>query len=419
MPISTAAARGITDEFNRRRGPKTGLVVGAKWGDSVLESALESLMPDDRLTVVTPSVDDVRIGLDKEGSWAAGNVDVHHKLADAGQVDHVMLAEPVTVDAEAFVDDVESLKEKVNAGGTLTFAATLTAPAREEIAELVADYGIGSDLILRSMPPLRIHKLRFTSTGVRQAFGSEVPTEDKEDAAEILPAWRASSVPLTPGMHIDSNGVIAAGLFAGAAWGLKKLRPQSKAWMAPAALALPVAAFFRDPQRPADMSGGDLEVDTLLAASDGAVTGIEPVVDERFGAATGTAGSEWLRISVFLSVLDVHINRAPATGEVVDIFTESGGFVNAMKPESEHNAACYTVIDTARGRIAVAQRTGMIARRIVNRAKIGATVAKGERYGLIRFGSRTDVYLPQGEVEPLVEPGDKVKGGETALARWI
>ncbi|WP_025273551.1 phosphatidylserine decarboxylase [Haloglycomyces albus] len=406
MPISTAAARGITDEFNRRRGPKTGLVIGAAWNDNVLKSALESLMPDDKLTVVTDAVDEVRRGLDEEGSWTSGNVDVLADVQEAAAVDHIMLATPVTVEAEEFINDIETLKQKVEAGGTLTFAATLTAPAREEIAELVADHGIGSDLIARSFPPLRIHKLRFDSA------------QSKNDTDDIAPAWRASSVPVSPGMHVDSNGVIAAGLCLGAALITKRLRPKSKAWMVPAALSLPVGAFFRDPERAADVAGMDPDPDSVLAASDGTVTAIETVVDERFGAATGNAGSDWLRISVFLSILDVHINRAPVSGNVVDIFTETGGFVNAMKPESEHNAACYTVFDTGRGRVAVAQRTGMIARRIVNRSKIGATVAKGERYGLIRFGSRTDIYLPQGEAQALVEPGDTVRGGESVLARW-
>ncbi|WP_051393495.1 phosphatidylserine decarboxylase [Glycomyces arizonensis] len=415
MPISKAAARGITDEFSRRRGPKSGLVVDAAWGNPVLTAALEALMPSDRLTVVADrsSTSDLRAALDAEGSWTAGNVTVVDDLADAEAAEQVMLAAPVTVEAEAFIADIATLRAKVVPGGVLSFAATLTAPAREEIAELVAEYGIGTDLVVRSFPPLRIHKLRIGSADAHAAAPRGVaPAED------LAPAWRASSVPLTPGMHLDSNGMIIGGALLGAAWATKRIRPSSKAWLVPAAAALPVAAFFRDPQREADLRGEDDEPEAVLAASDGRVMGVETVVDERFGAATGTAGAEWLRISVHLSLLDVHINRAPAAGEVVDVFLEKGGYAKVSAPEAEHNAACYTVLATARGRVVVAQRTGAVLRRIVNRTKVGAALAKGERYGLIRFGSRTDVYLPAGLADAVCAPGEPIRAGETVIARW-
>lgn len=416
MPISKAAARGITDEFARRRGPKSGLVVGAAWGNPVLTAALEALMPADKLTVVADpvSIEDLRASLAAEGSWTDGNVTAVASLAEADPAEEVMLASPVTVEAEAFIDDIALLREKVEPGGVLSFAATLTAPAREEIAELVAEYGIGTDLIVRSLPPVRIHKLRIGSASKREGEPRAIaPAED------LAPAWRASSVAVTPNLHLDSNGVIAAGLLFGAAWVAKQVRPSSKAWVLPALAAVPVAAFFRDPQREADLRGEDDEPESVLAASDGRVMAIETVVDERFGAATGTAGSEWLRVSVYLSVTDVHINRAPVAGEVVDVFTERGGYAKVSAPEAEHNAACYTVVATPRGRVVVAQRTGAVLRRIVNRTKPGAALAKGERYGLIRFGSRTDVYLPAGAAEAVVEPGQTVRAGETVIARWL
>jgi phosphatidylserine decarboxylase len=416
MPISKAAARGITDEFARRRGPKSGLVVGAAWGNPVLTAALEALMPADRLTVVADraSIEDLRATLAAEGSWTAGNVTAVATLAEAEPAEEVMLASPVTVEAEAFIDDIALLREKVSPGGVLSFAATLTAPAREEIAELVAEYGIGTDLIVRSLPPMRIHKLRIGSASKRENEPRAIaPAED------LAPAWRASSVAVTPSMHLDSNGVIAAGLLFGAAWLTKKVRPSSPAWVVPALAAVPVAAFFRDPQRDADLRGEDDEPEAVLAASDGRIISIETVVDERFGAATGTAGAEWLRIAAYLAVTDVHINRSPVAGEVVDVFTERGGYAKVSAPEAEHNAACYTVVATPRGRVVVAQRTGAVLRRIVNRTKPGAALAKGERYGLIRFGSRTDVYLPAGLAEAVVAPGEAIRAGETVIARWI
>jgi phosphatidylserine decarboxylase len=209
-------------------------------------------------------------------------------------------------------------------------------------------------------------------------------------------------------MNIDSNGVAAAGICLGAAALLKLVRPRSRAWLVPALAAAPVAAFFRDPEReiPADPGA-------VVAAADGKVLSVEHMMDERF------ADEEFLRIAVFLSVLDVHVNRAPVAGKVVDYFVEDGGYANAMKPEAEHNVAAYTVLDTpAHGKVVVAQRTGLIARRIVQRAPIGALLAKGERFGLIRFGSRTDVYLRADLAEATVAAGDRVVGGSTIIARW-
>jgi phosphatidylserine decarboxylase len=151
----------------------------------------------------------------------------------------------------------------------------------------------------------------------------------------------------------------------------------------------------------------------VVAASDGKVLGVERLFDDRFG------DEEYLRIAVFLSVLDVHVNRAPVAGKVVDYFVEEGGYAAAMKPSAEHNVAAYTVLETAHGRVIVAQRTGLIARRIVQRAPVGSLLAKGERMGLIRFGSRTDIYLPSDSAVPRVSPGEKVVGGSSVVARWV
>jgi phosphatidylserine decarboxylase len=212
-------------------------------------------------------------------------------------------------------------------------------------------------------------------------------------------------------MNIDSNGVAAAGIALGLAAAARLARPRSKLWLLPALAAIPVAAFFRDPERepPADEAADDSAV---LAASDGTVLSVERVTDARIG------DGELLRIAVFLSVLDVHVNRSPVAGRVIGYWVEDGGYAPAMKPAAEHNVAAYTVLDTERGRVGVAQRTGLIARRIVQRAPVGSLLARGERFGLIRFGSRTDVYLPAGAASATVAPGDKVSGGSTIIARW-
>jgi phosphatidylserine decarboxylase len=251
------------------------------------------------------------------------------------------------------------------------------------------------DTVVRNKPPLRVHRLRFTPANAALA-------------ARVAPAYRPSSVPLTRGMHIDSNGVAAAGIALGLAALIRTTRPKSKLWLVPALAAAPVAAFFRDPQRdvPDDES-------VVVAASDGKVLSVERLRDDRFGP------DEFLRVAVFLSVLDVHVNRAPVAGKVVDYFVEDGGYAAAMKPEAEHNVAAYTVLETAtHGKVVVAQRTGLLARRIVHRAPIGALLARGERFGLIRFGSRTDVYFRADLAEAIVAPGDRVVGGSTVIARW-
>ncbi|MGH8791227.1 MAG: phosphatidylserine decarboxylase [Stackebrandtia sp.] len=401
--VGRRAARVVADEFIRRSGPKTGLIVGARPYHPVVAAAVDALLPDDRLTVVVEpdELSAMKTYLADQGAWVNDRVALAAAAADAAPADVVMLAMPVTAEGSEFAKTFSALRELTSEGGVLTICAPLTAPAAEDIADLVDEFGVDSDLVLRNRPPLRIHRLAFGDAPI-------------ERARDIAPTHRAASVPVTSRMHIDSNGLAAAGVFLGLAGVAKLTRPKSKLWLLPAVAAAPAAAFFRDPQRRIHD-----DPDSIVASGDGKVLSVEHVVDDRFGGAAGTAGSDWLRIAVFLSVLDVHVNRSPVAGRVADVFRENGGYAPAMNPLAEHNVACYTVVDTERGRVAVAQRTGLIARRIVNRTQPGALLAKGERYGLIRFGSRTDVYLPAGEAEALVAPGEKVVGGETAVARWL
>lgn len=223
-----------------------------------------------------------------------------------------------------------------------------------------------------------------------------------------LLSGRKTRVKLTENMGLDVNGVAAAGLLTGAAVLTKTVFPRSKAWLIPAIAALPVTAFFRDPERrvPTDS-------DAIVASADGRVLSVEEIVDERLGS------EKWLRIAVFLSVLDVHVNRAPVSGKVISVSTTAGGYAAAQTERAGHNVSSYTVLETPKGKVAIAQRTGLIARRIVNRCRLGKKLERGERYGLIRFGSRTDIYLPVGTAEALVKEGDRVWGGETIVAKWL
>jgi phosphatidylserine decarboxylase len=393
----------LAAEMARHGGPKTGLLIGADAASPVLAAVIDALLPDDRLTVVAgdPTAGEaLRAHLTGHGRWVTDRVRVADSLDAAEPADVVVLAAPLTGSAEQARARLEELAKATNPGGVLSVvvpATTLPSGAADEIERQAALYGVGSDLVLRNVPPVRVHRLRYTTAG-------------HEVVERMLPALRPSSVPVTRGMNIDSNGVAAAGIALGLAALTKAARPKSRLWLVPALAAGPVAAFFRDPQRdtPDDPKA-------VVAASDGRVLGIERLRDDRFSVADDT---EFLRISVFLSIVDVHVNRSPVAGRVIDHFVEEGGYAAAMRPAAEHNVAAYTVLDTAFGRVVVAQRTGLIARRIVQRAPAGSVLARGERFGLIRFGSRTDVYLPAERATPEVAPGDRVIGGVTVIARW-
>jgi len=171
--------------------------------------------------------------------------------------------------------------------------------------------------------------------------------------------------------------------------------------------------FFRDPRRNTPLergvvvSGADGVVCFVGAGTPPAELGLEPAE---------TAGMT--RVSVFMNVFNVHVNRAPTDGEVRSVAYRAGRFFNAsLDKASEHNERSSLALRVEDGRmVVVTQIAGLVARRIVCRARVGQRLATGERFGLIRFGSRVDVYLPAG-VAPVVEVGRKTVAGETLIAR--
>jgi phosphatidylserine decarboxylase len=171
-------------------------------------------------------------------------------------------------------------------------------------------------------------------------------------------------------------------------------------------LTLFVVSFFRNPERTAP--GDD---STVVAPADGTVIVVERVSETPLG-------TEALKISIFMSVFNVHVNRAPLDGKVIDIAYHPGRFLDARDGRaSSENERNGVVLETASGiRIAFVQIAGLIARRIICYPKIGDVLVRGTRYGLIRFGSRVDVYLPV-DVEPQVKLGDITTAGETVLGR--
>ncbi len=199
--------------------------------------------------------------------------------------------------------------------------------------------------------------------------------------------------------------IATAGVLAAAAFGF--------GWTALGAVlvlaTLAVAAFFRDPER--NVPRGD---DLVVSPADGRIVSVAEVAGDSMFADAAT------RISIFLSPLDVHINRAPVAGRVDKVRYQTGRFFAAYKEDAsrlnEQNA--LRIVDERERNWGVVQIAGFLARRIVCRVAAGAALARGEKFGLIMFGSRTDIYLPKGCRVEATE-GQRVTGGETILGRFV
>jgi len=169
-------------------------------------------------------------------------------------------------------------------------------------------------------------------------------------------------------------------------------------------LAAFVFSFFRDPERVIPTEPG-----AVVSPGDGRVV---VVTDEE------NAGRPGKRVSIFLAVWNVHVNRSPASGTITKMEYRPGKFLAAMRERaSVENEQNVFTLSTDAGEMVFKQIAGLIARRVVSWKKQGEKVARGERIGLVRFGSRVDVWIPK-EAEILVKLGENVKGGSSVLARW-
>jgi len=172
-------------------------------------------------------------------------------------------------------------------------------------------------------------------------------------------------------------------------------------------LGLYTLYFFRDPERV--VPEGE---HTAVSAADGVVVDVSKLENGRIPE------GRFLRIAVFMNVFDVHVNRAPLGGTVSETGHRPGKKLSAYNKRAEYeNEYGDTMIDTTLGRVIVRQIAGLVARRVVGRAAVGDVLGKGERLGLIRFGSRVDVFLPEA-FSPQVGVGDRVRAGETIIARY-
>jgi phosphatidylserine decarboxylase len=416
LPTSGFAARAMTSEVARRVGPRTILEVGAGTG-AITAAIVEQMRPDDRLVLVEIEEEFVHYlqqRFEREPSFRRVRDQVTILQADVTQLDrnqqfdYIVSAIPFTnCPPETIEAILSTYREILKPDGVLTYIEyaflrklkqwRLSGEQRLQFerSKAVLDryqqsFEFRRDLVWRNVPPAWIHHLRLQEPA-------------PQDALTLEPLRETRRIALGGGMAVSTEAVPWVGGLLAAAWILTR-RLRALALL----LAATVTAFFRDPHR-----NVITDPNVVYAAADGQVLSVERLHDERFG------DGEWVRIAVFLSLLDVHINRSPIAGKVIRIVSEQGGFAAAYSAASEHNYAQYTLIEGARGRCVVTQRVGLIARRIVNWSKQGMLLAQGDRFGLIRFGSRTDVYLPADQVTASVQRGDRVVGGETIIARYI
>jgi len=198
-------------------------------------------------------------------------------------------------------------------------------------------------------------------------------------------------------------GALAIGLVAGALvhW-----------WFAPPFLVIGTffLFFFRDPDRRADADPNP-DPAVVLAPADGRVLVAGPALPE-----AAPPGAAWQQVSIFLSPMDVHVNRVPVSGRITRVTYTPGRFLPAYRPDAGAvNERSEIWIDHDGLAVVVRQIVGMLARRVVCRVAKGATVRAGDRYGIMKFGSRMDVFLPR-SAEIRVGVGDVVRGGETVIA---
>lgn len=214
-------------------------------------------------------------------------------------------------------------------------------------------------------------------------------------------------------MRIDREAAPAVAV-AGIPGAIALLAGRKGLAVALGALPVAVAAFFRDPDRTPDHSPADPDV--VLSPADGKVMYAGP------GQPGIAPEGDWLQVSIFLSAFDVHINRAPYGGRVVECTYRPGRWLAAYRHESAHlnertDLTVEQEVDGELRRVHFRQIVGLMARRVVTRVRVGQEVATGERIGLMKFGSRMDVFVPT-LASLRVMTGSRVVAGETVIARW-
>lgn len=418
FPTGGSAARALCSEIRRRRGPQRIMEVGCGTGP-VTEEILASMSSEDRLTICDLNesfLNYVKNRFANEPKFKKKAHQVDFYLGDIteyeaeNQFDLIISSIPFTTLTGSLLQKVlDHYKALLKPGGSLTYIEyayfrdirdALQPINRDEHFEEVSDiiremldtYEYRAELIRSNFPPAFVRSLRFEEAPAEQA--NVMRPDPEQRRIKVGPFAFAS----------DGLPVFASLLGAGALWKLSK-RP---GWQIPIALAGAAAWLHRDPKR---LIVADR--DLCLAAADGQVVGIREIRHPRLGDNT------WTRIETFLAPTNVHINRSPVAGRVVDRWEEPGGYSPAFLGDSENNDSSYIVLESEHGRCVVAQRSGLLARKIFTWCQKGELLTQGERFGLIRLGSRTDIYIPKGSTELLVQVGDRVIAGRTPVARYL
>jgi phosphatidylserine decarboxylase len=236
-----------------------------------------------------------------------------------------------------------------------------------------------------------------------------MPSLEKPETTDLVTSnvkWRWPSVHPEGRKFVVIAGAITLAFWLVLGWDIM-------GWLA-AGLTIWTAAFFRDPIRTTPATEG-----LVIAPADGLVTMITNVPPPReLQGEDGLAADPVVRVSIFMSVFDVHINRTPIAGTILKVVYIAGKFLNAdLDKASEDNERQHILVEGADGtRVAFTQIAGLVARRIVPWIKPGDRVVTGQRIGLIRFGSRVDVYLPAGTSSQVLL-GQRTIAGETIVAR--
>lgn len=402
MLTSPRLYQALLQETFRLNSPKRILLVGAQIPALAIK-LIKSLHDGDELLITdfnSTHITSLRNNLSGEPTYQAKISQINFATKLLWELDKpkyfnfVIFNSPIDLLSDELLHkSMESCRLLLVEGGTVSCLETAWLhKKRTSLGNYISSFGVYKETIVTSLPPVRVNHLRFTPSSYTEAL--HIHAVEGRDSLSLGPIKIAKDI-----LHF----ILPLGALS---WGLKKFG--STLWYWPMILLAGIAAFLRDPRRIIKANRN-----LALSSCDGTVLDVAIVQDPHLG------DGKWLRIATFLSIFNVHINRSPVSGKVIDQFDVVGGYASANLPKANHNYSTYVVLETEQGLVVVAQRVGLIARRIYNWIKRGELLAQGERYGLIRMGSRTDVYLPYDKYRSLVKVGDKIQAGLTPIAALI
>ncbi len=418
IPTSRKAASAMVAELKRHRGPKRILEVGAGTGP-VTQVILDALGPNDTFVVNELNEGFIKHLQGRFEQEALFREKAHQCEVVGGsfldineheKFDFIISALPFNSLPYEFVKEAFAKYQRLlKPGGALTYIEYIfIRPLLKQFSKgerqqricaidrflepTLERYQFRKEFVLANVPPCWVRSLRFTQAPLNQ-LKSMVPYRDRNAvsignfrmAQEGIPITLASFSSTLLTKRWGWVGIFLSTLLTGV-----------------------IAWFHRDPCRSVQQ-----DPDWVLSACDGTVLRVEPSRHPRL------PGTEWTRVVTFLSPLDVHINRSPVAGRVTETWSEGIGYRRAFEEDAEKNATVFMLLETEHGPVAVAQRAGTLARTIYCWPLPGELLTQGERYGLIRFGSRTDVYLPTKMANILVQEGDKLVSGQTPIAKIV